>query len=257
VPEEFHKVNLFFYYDFDVEDSMFMISELVPVENVNVSYLDELRKNGNFKFSDFKNIMNSSMSDNPEGFEKDFYEWNMGLEDSFDPDKLTEKISDYLKEHPVPENSNLDGMFFTYDLSTKFGALVFSGLTPRGDMKANSAGKLQKNKGITLSGFKDSLYSFMDKYDLTATLIFADDLKELQSLYAQGKYHSDFFNRPDLEKSLHNDSSKFDKNYTGFHLYNNINDFLVVYRKVEPEAVIVDTSLRESKLGAKEIMSYF
>ncbi|MCK5063446.1 MAG: hypothetical protein KAR23_05960, partial [Candidatus Aenigmarchaeota archaeon] len=143
VPEEFHKVNLFYYYDFNIEDSVFMISELVPVENVNPSYLDKLRKNEKVTFSDFKNILNSSRSDNPDGFENDFHKWNEGLEDLFDPDKLSGKIYDYVKKHPVPENSSLDGMFFNYDLSTKKSALVFSELTSKRDMKVKSVDKKQ------------------------------------------------------------------------------------------------------------------
>ncbi|NOQ38475.1 hypothetical protein GQ472_06330 [archaeon] len=261
VPEEFHKVNLFFYYDFNIEDSVFMISELVPVENVNASYLDKLRKNEKFTLSDFKNIMNSSMSDNPDGFEIDFHKWNTGLEDSFDPDKLTEMISDYVKEYPVPENSNLDGMFFNYDLSTRKGALIFSGLTSRGNMKAKSVDKLQKNKGITLPGFKDSLYSLMDENDLTTTLISADEIKELQSRYyrsiVRDEHFSDIYSSSELKGVLEKDPSRFDNNYTGFRLYNNSNDFFVVYRKAESEAVLVNTSYKNSQLSAEKILSYF
>ena len=261
VPEEFHKVNLFYYYDFNIEDSVFMISELVPVENVNPSYLDKLRKNEKVTFSDFKNILNSSRSDNPDGFENDFHKWNEGLEDLFDPDKLSGKIYDYVKKHPVPENSSLDGMFFNYDLSTKKSALVFSELTSKRDMKVKSVDKKQKNKGITLPGFKKSLYSLMDKYNLNATLIFADDLKELQSLYFRSvvgnENFSDIYSSSDLKIILEKDSSKFDKDYTGFRLYNNINDFFVVYKKSGSEAVLVNTSLKNSELSAEEILSYF
>ena len=234
-----------------------MLKGLIPVGNVNADSLDKLQKSKNLTFSDFKDILNLSMPDIQGDFEKKLNEWGIGLTNSFNPDKVSGKIYDYLEKHPVPKGFDLYGLSFFYDLSTENSALMLNGLTSVEDVKPKSAGKLQKNKGITLPGFKKSLYYLMDEFDFKATLIFADDLKELQSLYAQGKYHSDFFNRSDLEKSLYNDPSKFDKNYTGFHLYNNINDFLVVYRKVESEAVIVDTSMRKSELSAEKILSYF
>jgi len=261
VPEEFHKVSLFFYYDFNIKDSIFMINELVPVEDVDARYIDKLRKNERVTFSDFKDILNLSMSDNPDGFEKQFHKWNTGLEDSFGPDELSGKIYDYVKKHPLPENSNLDGMSFNYDLNTGKGALVFSELTSKEPMKPKSSDKLQKSKGITLRDFKDSLYSLMDEFDLNATLIFADDIKELQSLYyrsvVNNENFSDIYSSSDLKIILEKDSSKFDKDYTGFRLYNKDNDFFVVYRKVEPDAVLVNTSLKNSKLSAEEILSYF
>ncbi|MCK4808007.1 MAG: hypothetical protein KAS90_00130 [Candidatus Aenigmarchaeota archaeon] len=261
VPEQFHNAAVLFYYDFNIENSMFMVNKLVRVDELDASSLDKLRKNENFTLSDFKDIMNLSMLDNPEGFEIDFHKWNKGLEDSFGPDKLSEKIYDYVKKHPLPENSNLDGMSFNYDLNTKKSALVFSGLTSKEPMKPKSSDKKQKGKGITLPGFKKSLYSLMDEYDLNATLIFADDIKELQSLYFRSvvgnENFSDIYSSSDLKITLEKDSSKFDKDYTGFRLYNNINDFFVVYKKSGSEAVLVNTSLKNSELSAEEILSYF
>ncbi len=257
VPEEFQEADIFFYYDFDEGSGQFMLNGLLPVENVDASFLDKLRKSRDHAFPDFKDIVNSGLSGIQEDFEEKLNTWAGGLTSSFDPDKLSWKIYNYLEKYPVPDEFNFDGISFLYNLSTGRSGLVLCGLTPESGVKARSSGKLQKNKGITLSGFKENLYSVMEEYNFNATLVVADSMKELLSLYAQGEYHSDFFNRSDLEKSLEMDSSKFDKNYTGFRLYNRTNDLLVIYRKVEPEAVIVDTSVRRTEFGAEKIISYF
>ncbi|MCK5289998.1 MAG: hypothetical protein KAJ56_03555, partial [Candidatus Aenigmarchaeota archaeon] len=247
----------FFYYDFDEDSGQFMLNGLLPVKNVDASFLDKLQKSRDLAFSDFKDIMNSSMPGIQGDFEEKVNEWAVGLTNSFDPDKLSWKIYNYLEKYPMPDEFNFDGISFMYNLSTGRSGLILCALTPESGVKAKSAGKLQKNRGITLSGFKESLYSVMEEYNLNATLVVADDLDKLLSYYAQGESHSDYFNRGDLEKSLDNDPSKFDENYTGFCLYNNTNNFLVIYRNVKPEAVIVDTSVRRTELSAEEVISYF
>ena len=258
VPEKFHNTVILFYYDFNVNESFFKLSGLTPLSGVKINYNDMLQKINESEISDFENILDLVKSD-IQGGADEFNEWSIGLAGIFDIAEVSDRVYGYVKKHPVPKDSNLVGMSFVYDLSTKMSALMFDKVTPRRDMRAKSAGKLQK--GTTLSGFKECLYSFVDEFDFNATLIFADDLKELQSLYFRSvvgnEDFSDSYSSSELKGVLEKDSSKFGKNYTGFRLYNNNNDFFVVYRKVGSEAVLVNTSLRKSQLSAKKILSYF
>ncbi len=255
VPETFYDAEIRFFYDFKSMEHEFIITKFIPMQDMDLNIIGKLL--GFSISSDFGETRNLNISDVNDVIQEKLND----LESLFDSDGVSEKISDYLEKNPMPKNL-FAGIYYHHNLSTLKGGISLIKDKSVGGVESNSACMLEKSKGITLPDFKKSLYFLMDEYDLTATMIVADDLDTLESLYVRSvkgeDSFSDSYSSSDLGKVLDRNSSYFDKNYTGFRLYDSgKNDIFVVFRKLEPEAVLVNTSLRKSQLSAKKILSYF